>query len=241
MTDSTLLIVLGIFLFAGLVKGMVGLGLPTIAMGLLCLFMQPIEAAAFVVIPNALTNLWQMIAGPAFSALARRLALLLIAVALGTYASIGLLASGRGSIAPVLLGLVLMTYALHGLTSTQVQVDPKYERLASPVVGALSGLLNGATGVFVVPATPYLASLRMSKDELIQSVGMLAFTAGIALGAALWLSGRYSATDMSWMGLVPAVAGMYIGLRIRHRLNPVLFRRWFLVGLLLLGGYMLLR
>jgi uncharacterized membrane protein YfcA len=81
----------------------------------------------------------------------------------------------------------------------------------------------------------------MSKDELIQGVGMLAFTAGIALGAALWFSGRYSATDMSWIGLVPAVAGMYIGLRIRQRLNPVLFRRWFLVGLLLLGGYTLLR
>jgi uncharacterized membrane protein YfcA len=81
----------------------------------------------------------------------------------------------------------------------------------------------------------------MSKDELMQSVGMLAFTAAITLGAALWLSGRYSATDMSWMGLVPAVAGMYIGLRIRHRLKPDLFRRWFLAGLVLLGGYMLLR
>ena len=241
MADSTLLIVSGIFLLAGLVKGMVGLGLPTIAMGLLCLVMQPIEAAAFVVIPNALTNIWQMIAGPAFAALARRLALLLIAVAVGTFASIGLLTSGRGSIATVLLGLVLMTYAVHGLISTQVQVDPKYERLASPIAGAISGLLNGATGVFVVPTTPYLASLRMSKDELMQCVGMFAFTAGIALGAALWLSGRYSVTDMSWLGLVPAVAGMYLGLRIRNRLNPELFRRCFLVGLLLLGGYMLLR
>lgn len=132
-------------------------------MGLLCLFMQPIEAAAFVVIPNALTNMWQMIAGPAFAALARRLALLLVAVPLGTFASIGLLTSGRGSIATVLLGLVLMTYALHGLTSTQVQVNPKYERLASPVVGAVSGLLNGATGVFVVPVTPYLRPLLCDR------------------------------------------------------------------------------
>src|SRR5262245_11460396 len=241
MTDFTLLIVLGIFLFAGLVKGVVGLGLPTIAMGLLCLFMQPIEAAALIVIPNALTNLWQLIVGPAFAALARRLGLLLIAVAVGTFASIGLLASGQGSVATMLLGLVLMAYALHGLTSAQIRIDSKYERLASPVAGAVSGLLNGATGVFVVPATPYIASLGMSKDELMQSVGMLAFTAGIALGAALWLSGRYSAADLPWMGLVPAVAGMYAGLRIRRRLDPERFRRWFLVGLLLLGGYTLLR
>ena len=64
---------------------------------------------------------------------------------------------------------------------------------------------------------------------------------GITLGAALWLSGRYSATELTWMGLVPAVAGMYMGLHIRRRLNPDLFRRWFLAGLVLLGGYMLLR
>src|SRR5574341_696476 len=107
MADSTRQIVSGVFLLAGLIKGVAGFGLPTIAMGVLCLFMQPIEAAALVVIPNALTNLWQMIAGPEFAALARRLARLLIALALGTFASIGLLASGRGSIATVLLGLVL--------------------------------------------------------------------------------------------------------------------------------------
>ena len=231
----------GIFLVAGLVKGLLGIGLPTVAMGLLCLFMTPIEAAALIVIPNALTNLWQMLVGPAFVALARRLALLLVAMGTGTFASIGLLASGRGSIATVMLGVVLLVYGLYGLTSPRIEIDPHYERLASPFVGAVSGLLNGATGVFVVPSAPYLASLRMNKDELMQSVGFSAFTAAITLGAALWLGGRYSATDMSWMGLVPAVAGMHVGLRIRRRVNPDVFRGWFLAGLALLGGYMVLR
>jgi uncharacterized membrane protein YfcA len=242
MLDSPILIaVVAVFLIAGMVKGIVGLGLPTIAMALLCLAMPPIEAAALMVIPAAVTNIWQMTAGPAFLALARRFAFLLLGIAAGTFVTIGVLARGSGSIASVLLGVVLVAYAVYGLLVARIEVDLKHERVLSPIMGAIAGLLNGATGVFVVPCAPYLASLNMSKEELIQSVGMVAFTAPAALGAALLLAGKSSAADMSFIGLVPAVCGMYIGLRIRNRLNPETFRRWFLAGLALIGGYMLFR
>jgi uncharacterized membrane protein YfcA len=236
-----LIVVVAIFLIAGMVKGIVGLGLPTIAMALLCLVMPPLDAAALMVVPATVTNIWQMFAGPAFLPLARRLAFLLLGVAAGTFATIGVLARGSGAIASVLLGVVLVAYAIYGLLVARIQVDRKHERVLSPIMGAVAGLLNGATGVFVVPSAPYLASLKMSKDELIQSVGMVAFTAPIALGAALLFAGKYSAANMSFIGLLPAVGGMYIGLRLRNRLNPEVFRRCFLIGLALIGGYMLLR
>jgi len=65
-------IVAGTFLFAGLVKGILGMGLPTLAMGLLSVAMPPAEAAAIAVIPTVITNIWQMVAGPALAALLRR-------------------------------------------------------------------------------------------------------------------------------------------------------------------------
>jgi uncharacterized membrane protein YfcA len=47
-----LIIVVGaVFVLAGLVKGVVGLGLPTVAMGLLGLVMLPAEAAAILLCP----------------------------------------------------------------------------------------------------------------------------------------------------------------------------------------------
>ena len=50
----------GVFAVAGVVKGVVGLGLPTVAMALLALWMAPAQAAALLIVPSLLTNLWQM-------------------------------------------------------------------------------------------------------------------------------------------------------------------------------------
>src|SRR5262245_4778929 len=64
MLDGTTLFVAAVFALAGLVKGVIGMGLPTVSMGLLAVVMSPLEAAALLVLPSFLTNLWQMIAGP---------------------------------------------------------------------------------------------------------------------------------------------------------------------------------
>ncbi|TGW06641.1 sulfite exporter TauE/SafE family protein, partial [Mesorhizobium sp. M2D.F.Ca.ET.145.01.1.1] len=62
-----------VFLAAGLVKGVVGMGLPTVAMGLLAAAMPPAEAAALLLIPSLVTNLWQLFTGPSFGGLCKRL------------------------------------------------------------------------------------------------------------------------------------------------------------------------
>ncbi|RKK01214.1 sulfite exporter TauE/SafE family protein, partial [Pseudoroseomonas wenyumeiae] len=84
----TLGAILGTFLLAGLVKGVIGLGLPTIAMGLLGTLMPPAEAAALLVLPSLVTNFWQFMGGPALPPLLRRLGPMLAAVALGTLAGV---------------------------------------------------------------------------------------------------------------------------------------------------------
>ncbi len=60
-------------MLAGFVKGVLGLGLPTVSMGLLAVAMTPGQAAATLVVPSLATNVWQMVAGPHFRALVKRL------------------------------------------------------------------------------------------------------------------------------------------------------------------------
>jgi uncharacterized membrane protein YfcA len=60
MLDKTLLFVSAVFFLAGFVKGVIGLGLPTIAMGLLAIVMSPVEAAGLLILPSLLTNAWQI-------------------------------------------------------------------------------------------------------------------------------------------------------------------------------------
>ena len=52
------------FLLAGVVKGVTGLALLTVGIGLLSLAMPPAQATALLVVPAFITNFWQMISGP---------------------------------------------------------------------------------------------------------------------------------------------------------------------------------
>ena len=110
---------------------------------------------------------------------------MLAGIILGTLAGTGLLTGGHAGQAAVALGLLLMVYAGLGLTSVRFSVAPAAERWLGPLIGVLTGLLTAATGVFAIPAVPYLGALGLDKDDLIQALG-LSFTAStIALAAAL--------------------------------------------------------
>src|SRR5258708_21749960 len=90
-------------------------------------------------------------------------------------------------------------------------------------------MLSGATGVFVIPTVPYLTSIRMNSEELVQSIGITAFVCPLALALALTASGQYRAdvAGTSFLALFPALAGMTIGMRLRRRLAAAGFLRSF--------------
>ena len=230
------------FLFAGFVKGAIGVGLPTVVMGLLSIVMPPAQAAGLMVLPAIGTNIWQMMAGPALGRLLRRLRLMIVGVFIGTFATIELLARSAAG-ASAALGLVLAAYGLYGLFARRFIVDPRHERWLSPIIGVATGSISGMTGVFIIPTAPYLASLRLEPEELVQAIGISAFVCPLALTVALAVHGRYSVAlaGASFLALVPALLGMYVGQRLRRRLPAATFMRWFFVGLVLLGSYMVLR
>ena len=244
MADSAapLVFIAVAFLVAGFIKGAIGVGLPTVVMGLLSIVMPPAQAAMLMVLPALATNIWQMAAGPSLLALLRRFAWLIVTVFVGTFATIRLMTS-TGAFAQAALGAVLAAYGAYGLFARRFEVQRAAERRLSPLIGLITGMLSGATGVFVIPTVPYLTSLKMNSEELVQSIGILAFVCPLALGLALAINGQYRAdvAGTSFLALFPALAGMYIGMRLRRRLAAQTFMRWFFVGLIALGGYMFLR
>ena len=241
MEQSLVFIALA-FLLAGFVKGAIGVGLPTVVMGLLSIVMPPAQAAGLMVLPAIGTNIWQMAAGPALAKLVRRFAGMIVGVFIGTFATIGLMTRSAAG-ASAALGLVLAAYGTYALIARRFEVEPRHERWASPLVGLVTGTISGATGVFVIPTVPYLTALRMEREELVQSIGISAFVCPLAITLALLTHGRYGAelAGSSLLALFPALAGMYVGQRIRRRLPAATFMRWFFIGLIALGGYMFVR
>lgn len=226
-----------IFLLAGAVKGVVGLGLPTVAMGLLSLRMPPAEAAAILLLPSFITNVWQLAEGPKLGALLRRLWPTLLAIFASTVLAAGVIASTQSTIASAALGGALLLYAAAGLLNFHIHVSAQAERWAGPVVGFMTGLITGATGTFVVPAVPYLAGLGLARDELVQALGLSFTLSTVALGLGLlWHDAlEVQSISNSIIAVVPALLGMLLGGWIRRRVSPERFRRWFFIGLGLLA------
>ena len=219
------------------------MGLPTVAMGTLGLVMAPVQAAALLVVPSLITNLWQLIAGPALGAIFRRLLSMMLGVCLGTFFGIRLLTSGSSKWASTALGLVLAIYAVAGLFLRRFSVPRNAEPLASPAVGFVTGVLTGATGVFAVPAVPYLSALDLEREELIQALGLSFTVSTVALAAALTLTGSYpkELAMSSVVALIPALIGMSTGQRIRGKLDTDVFRRCFFWAMLAVGAFMVVR
>ena len=230
-----------VFALGGLVKGLIGLGLPTIAMGGLSVAMPPSQAAALLIVPSLVTNLWQ-VGGPGLLALLRRLAGLLIGVCVGVGVGSGWLAGAGASAAwPTAgLGLALVAYAGLGLLNWRPVVPAGHERWLSPLIGLATGLVTAATGVFVIPAVPYLQALGLEREALVRALGIAFLVSTIALGVALGQGGALPASTAaaSVLALLPALGGMTLGQALRRRIAPEPFRRMFLVGLLLLGLYL---
>ncbi|SHM35807.1 sulfite exporter TauE/SafE family protein [Phytopseudomonas punonensis] len=232
------------FLLAGMVKGIVGLGLPTIAVGLLGLVMTPMQAAALLIIPSMVTNIWQLCDGRSPLPMLRRLWPLLVGIVVGTLA-IGFYLQGEQlPNATRWLGLALILYAVLGLASVRFAVMPAHEGWLAPIIGAVTGAITAVTGVFVIPAVPYLQAIGLEKDDLVQALGISFSVSTIALALSLGHSGELlqpAVLGMSALALLPALIGMASGQWLRRRISPERFKRWFFIGLLLLGADLALR
>ncbi|MBA2965148.1 MULTISPECIES: sulfite exporter TauE/SafE family protein [Ramlibacter] len=237
--DNLLLVgVAATFFAAGATKGIAGMGLPTVSMGLLGLFMPPASAAALLVLPSLLTNVLQCL-GRHF----RGIAAILWPMWLGIFAGVLLtplpsLASGAATVR-VGLGVVLVAYAAYGLLrpSMTLQLERRTLLLAALVVGYATGAMTAATGVFIAPMVMFLQMLALEKERMVQAMG-LSFTVGtVALGVSLGWGTSWHAlfSQEGALALACAFAGMGLGVRMRERISASTFRTTLFVVFGVLG------
>ncbi len=238
---TTWLAVASVFLLAGLVKGVIGLGLPTVAMGLLALWMPPAEAAALLIVPSLATNVWQLAPWRSLGPLAGRLAPMLLAVVTGTWLGAWWWGAPAGAWASVCLGGALLAYAGCGLAGRSVLLSARAQRWIGPVAGGVTGLVTAASGVFVVPAVPYLQALGLQRDALVQAMGLCFTVSTVAMAIGLQATGPpvLQAAGGSVAMLVPALAGVALGQRLRGSMSPQVFRTVLLLTMAGLGLHML--
>lgn len=239
----TLLIVTVVFVLAGLVKGVSGMGLPTVAIALLSLFMPPAQAAMLMVTPTLATNFAQCW-GPHTALLVRKLGWLWCCLALVTVLSPLPDIADEGSTALVFLGVVLIAYSAWGLAKPSLPAQKTPHPIVGAIIGGMTGIVTAATGVFALPMVPYMQMLGLTKEQYIQGLGIGFMVATIALavrlGADLWLTPSFGPHVIS-AAVGAAFVGMWAGARLRNRLNPLQFQKALYGVLGMLGLIMVLR
>lgn len=230
-----------VFLVAGVVKGVIGLGLPTIVLGLLTASLGLEAAMALMLAPSFVTNAWQALSGGNALAVLKRIRIFLLLAAAAVWPGVVLGGHwGSETLTSILAGL-LIVYGISGLTRPAITIAPGREIWAAPLAAGINGILTGLTGSFVVPGVLYLQSLSLPRDQLVQAMGMLFTVSTAALAAALAAQGRLPAETSlgSLLAILPAVLGMIAGSAIRARLSEKTFRRFFFAALIVLGIYIL--
>ncbi len=242
-TPESLIIIGVTFLIAGLVKGVIGLGLPTVSLALLTATLGLKPAMALLLLPSFVTNVWQGMVGKEFLSITRRLWTLLVAVCVGTWLGVYVLANSDTALLSALLGVLLGVYSALNLVQPRVPSFGKSEIWLSPMIGGINGVLTGMTGSFVVPGVLYLQALALPRDAFIQAMGILFTISTVALAVSLGdhrlLSMELGA--LSTGAIIPAIIGMVVGQKVRQRLSETAFRKVFFISLLLLGVYIVLR
>lgn len=239
MSTEAVVFVLCVFFVAGIVKGLVGIGLPTITLALTSFILPLSDMIAVIALPTVVANLWQAAVGGNFRKIVRRQWPLILPMIVTLFLTMWLIGRKTPQWAFLVLATILVIYGGLGLLRIRLRIHADLEKPLAPVIGVISGMVAGLIGVPVVPLMPYMQGLDVKPAELVQSLGVIVSIASIALTASLL---RYGLLDqhhviISAIAIVPAVAGQTVGAVIRQRLSIEQFRLVVFWALLLTGLY----
>ena len=135
--------------------------------------MPPAQALAIVIVPAIVTNIWQTFVGPYLRDIIRRLWPLMVGTVIGIWLSGGLLTGPYARYGAIVLGVLLVIYAIIGLEQIQLHCRAaRNEKWIGGIVGLVTGVVSAATGVQVIPSMPFMQAIGMEKDELVQALGV---------------------------------------------------------------------
>ena len=231
-----------VFLLAGVVKGVLGIGLPLITIPMLATTIGPITAMALLAVPTFAINLVQTVQSGYMGDAFRRFWTAFPLAIIGVIISVSLLLTtlDRGALM-ILVGVVVVLIAVSQLMSFTFNIPQRAERWCTPLVGLASGLLGGVTSFLGPLMVMYLVALRVEKDQFVGAIALFYMIAGVPFYIGLGMNGYFGwmvfwascgATIMIWLGVL-------VGQRLRARASSDLFRKLVLGLLIVIGANMI--
>jgi len=222
--DPFILLIASVTFFVGaLAKGVLGFGLPLIAIPALTAFGSLPLALSIAVPPVVATNIWQLWKFRAHRHIPLLRWFVIIGV-VGLLAGTLLLKSIDDAYLETMLGcLVLMYLVRKRLGNGELSVR-RSSQLA-PFVGGFAGLVHGTTGLSGLVGTPFFHAAGLGRPEFIFSNSLMFIAFSALHMPALAAVGLYDASAVltGLIVVIPAFAGLWIGGLLGEKLKATTF------------------
>ena len=232
-----LVCVLVAFFLAGSIKGVLGMGMPAVAMVLLTLFVPPLLAIPLVALPTALINVVQYgRSAPYRLTVARRYGLLALVLAVVIAITGYFITVFPEELLFLALGIAMVVFALQALAGVVMRVSPHLGWQV--LVGSAAGIIGGLSAVFSPPVAMYLVARDTSKQEFIAATGFLFLSGCAPLVVALVLNTVLvpGLVLLAMLGLLASLVGFMLGEWVRGFIAQDLFRRLIMIFFLIMGA-----
>lgn len=229
---------------AGCVKGIVGFAMPMILVSGLSMILPPDVALAGLILPTLVTNGVQALREGAGAAVAsiKRFRVFLVVGLVCLLAGAQLVTRVPASTFLLMIGIPVSFFALIQVLGVRLTLRTASARIEA-AIGAVAGLVGGMSGVWGPPTVMYLTALNTPKHEQIRIQGVIYGLGAVALVIAHLGSGilRADTVPFSAVLVLPAMVGMWIGMRLQDRIDQRSFRNVTLLVLLVAGLNLLRR
>ncbi|MGH7795481.1 MAG: sulfite exporter TauE/SafE family protein [Candidatus Binatia bacterium] len=241
--DLTHILVGVALLFAAFVKGATGLGFPLIATPMIALLLDIRTAVTVLILPNLFMDSAQVIRNGMPYDVFQRFSSLILPTIIGVFLGTTALVNTPLWILNFCLGVMVLLFVLSNLLKFAFTLSPRDEKILSPIVGLISGFLNGLTNAAGPTLAIYLYSLELEKRAFVKSLATIFVTTKLSQLVAIstWNLFNWETLTLSVQVLVFTLAGFYGGIKAQDRVNQKTFNRGLLMLLSLIGVILIIR
>lgn len=226
-----------VFLAAGIVKGVIGIGLPLVSVPLLAGMVSPGVAISLLVVPVFAANFWQARQSGYHREAFRRFWPAFVTLAVGTLIGVYFLTTLDARTVALIIGTLVVLVSVSQIFPLSLTISPRAESWATPLMGLVAGLLGGISSFSGPPFVMYLVALRLLKDQFVGAIAVYYLFASVPLYASLAYYGFLGWGELLFSAgaAVPVLAGILLGQWLRARVPQEAFRRVVLVALMVVG------
>lgn len=234
---AALVFVTGVFLCAGLIKGVSGFGLPLFLVPTLSFVLPPLTMIAVIAPILVIANISQIVETRSEWDVIRETWPINVALVLSMSAALPFVGRLDQDTVFTVIGTLVGLFAVIGLSGWRLTRRPRYLKPVMAGCGTVGGLLGAMTSLYAFPSMQLLIALDMPPRRFLFALNFMFLVGAAVLALGYAGHGHLGRAELAFslVAAIPLLIGQGTGMLIRKRFSAERFRKVVLVLMLALA------